>query len=133
MFREYSELGNLCRNYESLSRTSLGIFVAFSTGIIAFALRPETVFEARVTLYLVGLVFALFTLNVLARVRLLYSTYVRRARRIEEELNMEVYLLWDDAMRRSFTIRNKLAMLLLLWGFIAYFFGRLIYELTCGS
>lgn len=122
---EYAELGNLCRNYESLSRTSLAIFVAFSTAITTFVLGKDTTREARITLEVIGLGFSGLTLYMLTRVR---SLYVTRAKHIEKELGFKVYRRWN-AERGPLT--NKQVMQLMVLLFIAYFFAKLTIDVWC--
>ena len=54
---------------------------------------------------------------------------VDRAREIEDNLGMDLYKRWDNAVKGSMTIRNKPAMLILVVAFGLYFFGALVLEI----
>ena len=129
LLREYAEAGQLCRSYEQLSRTGILIFVVFSTAIVALLHQDAASPTMKITLEVIGVIFSVITLNVLVRVGILYKTYIDRAREIEDNLGMDLYKRWDNAVKGSMTIRNKPAMLILVVAFGLYFFGALVLEI----
>jgi hypothetical protein len=129
LLREYAEAGHLCRSYEQLSRTSVAIFLPFSTAVSGFVLQNPSNNTTNLFLSLIGFIVTILTLSVLYRVREFYHTTKTRAVEIEKMFKMSLYARIDTALKNDkITPPNKIAFLWAVGLFAPLFFVLLVRE-----
>jgi len=130
LLKEYAEAGNLCRNCEQLTRTSLSVSLPLVSAI-AGVLLSQKIYNSLMSLGLsvVGIAVCLVFLNTIYRTRAYYLHSLARVKEIEklivrdEKPVMSLYTSGKDATVHSKTFSNKLTLAVVLWLALLYFVG----------
>lgn len=140
LLKEYAEAGNITRQHELLTRTSVSILVPTLLALAGYLMQENTSPGAKSVLAAGGVAVSLLMLNIVRRHKIYYSYYIARARQIEKELKVQnaqivkLYSLGKYATKKSCTISNKQAfsafsLIATVFFLIAFiFFG---YEFIC--
>lgn len=140
LLKEYAEAGQICRHYETLTRTSLSIFLPFFTAIIGYLLNSGASAVTKLGLSISAFAISLLLLNTVIRLQLYYKSYINRSKEIEKLIGptdkplMKLYTAGEKATSSSCTISNKNAIALVIGLAALYFFVSAIiygYQLAC--
>lgn len=141
LLKEYGEAGHVCRHYETLTRTSLSIFLPFFTAMVGFLLDSKASAATKLGLSISGFVISLLLLNTIIRLQAYYISYISRSKEIEKLIGptdsplMSLYTAGEKATSGSCTISNKTAIAYVIGLAALYFFVSAIiygYQLYCG-
>jgi hypothetical protein len=141
LLKEYAEAGQIARQHEQLSRTSVSVFVPVLLALLGYLLGANGPHGAKLGLAFTGLLLSLLVANLVRRHQLYYRSYIARARAIEAALQVEeqqVIRLYTDgkgAIGGSYTISNKTALTVILLVGTTYFGVAVVvygYRLICG-
>lgn len=140
LLKEYAEAGQICRWYEQLTRTSLSIFVPFTTALIGYLLGSNVHATAKLGLSTAGIIASSLFGNTVRRQQLYYRSYITRAKEIERSIVsdgrpiMKLYTQGEHATSGSKTIKNKTAIALVMWLAALYFLASVFaygYKVAC--
>jgi hypothetical protein len=112
--KEYAEAGQVTRQHEQLTRTSVSVLLPTLLALAGFVVGPVST-GTKVVLAIGGLAVSLLVLNIVRRHQLYYLSYIKRAHAIEEAVKVQdaqvikLYTLGKDATKGSLTISNKTA------------------------
>jgi hypothetical protein len=115
LLKEYVEAGQITRQHEQLTRTSVSVFLPTLLALAGYIVGSGISDNTKVVLAVAGLAVSLLVLNIVRRHQLYYRCYIKRARAIEEEIKIKdtqvikLYSLGKDAVKGSCTIPNKTA------------------------
>ena len=115
LLREYAEAGQITRQHEQLTRTSVSILSPTLIALAGYIVGSQGSNATKVVLALAGIMVSFLSLNIVRRHQLYYRCYIGRARAIEESLKVQdeqviqLYTLGKNATKGSFTISNKSA------------------------
>lgn len=140
LLKEYGEAGQVCRHYETLTRTSLSIFLPFFTAVIGYLLSSAASAATKLGLSIAGFLISLLLLNTIIRLQAYYRSYIDRSKEIEKLIGptdnplMRLYTAGEKATSGSCTISNKTAIAVVIGLAAVYFFVSAIiygYQLPC--
>ena len=115
LLKEYAEAGQITRQHEQLTRTSVSVFLPTLLALAGYVVNAHISNGTRVVLAIGGLAVSLLVLNIVRRHQLYYRSYIARARAIEASIKindepvLKLYTLGKDAAQGSLTISNKTA------------------------
>lgn len=115
LLKEYAEAGQITRQHEQLTRTSVSVFLPTLLALAGYVLSSDISNLAKVVLCIGGLAVSLLVLNIIRRHQLYYRSYIARVHAIEAFIKVEgnpviqLYTLAKDATKGSMTISNKTA------------------------
>ena len=129
--QEYREAGEACRSQATLIRNGLTLFAAIQTAVLSFiATSGDQHVPEFVLLEGFGLVVSVVTAMTIQRLQFRYADYMRRARKLECRLGMDLYSSSHrrDGCRGGWGNRKWLPVIptaaavvyavLLLWAFV---------------
>lgn len=115
LLKEYAEAGQITRQHEQLTRTSVSVFLPTLLALAGYVVNSDISNGTKVVLAIGGLAVSLLVLNIVRRHQLYYRSYIKRARAIEESILVKgapvikLYTLGKGATKGSCTISNKAA------------------------
>ncbi len=127
LLKEYVEAGQITRQHEQLTRTSLSVFLPTLLALAGYIVGSGVSNNTKIVLAIGGLAISLLVLNIVRRHQLYYRCYIKRSRAIEEEIKIEgkqviqLYSLGKDAAKGSYTIPNKTAFSAFLFLSVLFF------------
>lgn len=128
LLKEYAEAGQICRHYETLTRTSLSIFLPFFTAVIGYLLSSGASAATKLGLSISGFAISLLLLNTVIRLQAYYRSYINRSKEIEKLIGptdnplMKLYTAGEKAASGTCTISNKDAIAMAIGLAALYFF-----------
>lgn len=115
LLKEYAEAGQITRQHEQLTRTSVSVFLPTLLALAGYVVNADISNGTKVVLAIGGLAVSLLVLNIVRRHQLYYRSYIARAHAIEASIKVKdapvikLYTLGKDATKGSLTISNKTA------------------------
>ncbi len=115
LLKEYAEAGQVTRQHEQLTRTSVSVFLPTLLALAGYVVSAEVSSATKVVLAIGGFAVSLLVLNIVRRHQLYYRSYIARAHAIEASIKVKdasvikLYTLGESATKGSMTISNKTA------------------------
>jgi hypothetical protein len=115
LLKEYAEAGQITRQHEQLTRTSVSVFLPTLLALAGYVVNSAISNGTKVVLAIGGLAVSLLVLNIVRRHQLYYRSYMARAHAIEASIQVKdapvirLYTLGKEATNGSLTISNKTA------------------------
>ncbi len=115
LIKEYAEAGQLTRQHEQLTRTSVSVFLPTLLALAGYVVGSDISSGAKAGLAVGGLVVSLLVFNIVRRHQLYYRSYIARAHAIEALIKvndapvLQLYTLGRGATDGSLTISSKTA------------------------
>lgn len=115
LLKEYAEAGQITRQHEQLTRTSVSIFLPTLLALAGYVVESNISNITKLVLAIGGLAVSLLVCNIVHRHSLYYRCYINRARAIEDEIKIndvkiiKLYSLGKNVAVNSCTISNKTA------------------------
>lgn len=113
LLKEYAEAGQITRQHEQLTRTSVSVFLPTLLAVAGYVIGADISNGTRVVLASGGFAVSLLVLNIVRRHQLYYRSYLARAHDIEASIRvkdvqvLKLYTLGKDATKGSLTFSNK--------------------------
>lgn len=115
LLKEYAEAGQVTRQHEQLTRTSVSVFLPTLLALAGYLVGASISSGTKLVLAIAGFLVSLLVLNIVRRHQLYYRSYIARARAIEASIKindaqvLKLYTNGAEAATGPLTLSNKTA------------------------